>query len=164
METLDIIIIALVAIAAIMGIFKGFINQFVSIAAILLGTWCAFKFAGFLTLKVADWFNLDIAQNTLHIIMFIVIFILVLILAQIIGKVLEGLIKLSMLGWLNRILGLLFGALKAIIILGIVAYIVNYLNGTLKIIPQELLASSKGYAFLMHFTQDFFPFLHKIFS
>ena len=164
METFDIIIIALIAIAGIMGIFKGFINQFISIAALFLGTWCSFKFSSFLTEKVTGWLNPDIAQNTLHIIMFAVIFILVLILAHFIGKLLEGLINLTMLGWLNRILGFLFGALKAIIILGIAAYVVNYLNGMFKIIPQDLLDSSKGYGFLMKFTQDFFPFLHKIFS
>lgn len=164
METLDIIIIGLIAIAGIMGIFKGFINQFVSIAALLLGTWCAFKFSWFLTGKVTGWLNPDIAQNTLHIIMFIVVFILVLIVAHFIGKLLEGLINLTMLGWLNRILGFLFGALKAIIILGIAMYVINYLNGMFKFIPQEMLDSSKGYGLLIKFTQDFFPFLHKIFS
>ena len=164
MEILDIIILALVAVAGIIGIFKGFVNQITSIAALILGIWCASKFTGFLTGKVSGWFNLDIAQNTLHIITFIVIFIIVLILAHFLGKGIEGLIKLSLLGWLNRLLGFLFGAFKAIIILSIAVYAINYLNGMLNLIPNELLASSKGYGFLMHFTQNFFPFLHKIFS
>lgn len=164
MEILDIILLALVAVAGIIGIFKGFVNQITSIAALILGIWCASKFTGFMAGKVTGWLDLEISQNTLHIVMFIVIFIIVLILAHFLGKAIEGLIKLTMLGWLNRLLGFLFGAFKAIIILGIAAYATDYLNGMFKIIPEDLLASSKGYGFLMHFTQDFFPFLHKIFS
>ncbi len=164
MEILDIIILAIIAGAGIWGIFKGFVNQITSIAALLLGTWCAFEFTGLVTEKVTGWFNLNIAQNTLHIILFIIIFIVVLILAHLAGKGIEGIVKLSMLGWLNRLLGFLFGAFKAIIILGIIIYAVNYLNSLVKIIPQDFINSSKGYGLLLHFTQDFFPFLHKIFS
>ena len=164
MEILDIIILAVIITAGIIGIFKGFINQITSIAALILGIWCTSKFTGSLTGKVSGWFNLEIAHNTLYIIMFIVIFIIVLILAHFLCKGVEKLIKLSMLEWLNRLLGFLFGAFKAIIILGIAVYAINYLNSTFKFIPLELLSSSTGYGFLTHFTQEFFPFLHKIFS
>ena len=164
MATLDIIIIAIVIAAAIWGLFKGFISQAVSIVALVLGIWCASRFTGFLTSKVNGWFNLDIAQNTLHIILFAVIFIVVVILAHFIGKGIESIVKLSLLGWINRLLGFLFGALKAIVILGIAVYAINYLNNTFNLIPREIFSNSKGYGFLLHFTKEFFPFLHNLFS
>jgi membrane protein required for colicin V production len=164
MATLDIIIIAIVLAAAIWGLFKGFISQAVSIVALVLGIWCACRFTGFLSSKVNGWFNLEIAQNTLHIILFAVILIVVVILAHFIGKGIESIVKLSLLGWVNRLLGLLFGALKAIVILGIAVSAINYLNSILNLIPQEVLNDSKGYGFLMHFTKEFFPFLHNLFS
>ena len=164
MATLDIIIIAVVIAAAIWGLFKGFISQAVSIVALILGLWCAGRFTGLLTSKVIGWFNLDIAQNTLHIILFAVIFILVVILAHLIGKGIESIAKLSLLGWVNRLLGFLFGALKAIVILGVVVYAINYLNNSFNLIPKEILSNSKGYGFLLHFTKEFFPFLHNLFS
>ena len=164
MATLDIVIIAIVIAAAIWGLFKGFISQAVSIVALILGIWCASRFTGFFSSKINDWFNLDIAQNTLHIILFAVIFILVVILANLIGKGIENLVKLSLLGWINRLLGFLFGALKAIVILGIVVYAINYLNNSFNLIPKEIFSNSKGYGFLLNFTQDFFPFLHNLFS
>lgn len=164
MATLDIIIIAIVLAAAIWGLFKGFISQAVSILALILGIWCASRFTGFLTSKVDGWFNLDIAQDSLHIILFAVIFIVVAILAHFIGKGIESIIKLSLLGWVNRLLGLLFGALKAIVILGIAIYAINYLNNTFNLIPKEVFSNSRGYGFLLHFTKEFFPFLHNLFS
>lgn len=164
METLDIIILVIIAASAVWGIFKGFVRQITSIAALLLGIWCAFKFTAYLSVQAKELLSLSIAQNTLHIIMFVAIFIVVLILAHFIGKGIEKIIKLSMLGWLNRLLGFLFGALKATIILSVAIYVLNYLNKMLQIIPQEIFANSKGYAFLGHFSQQIFPFLEKYFS
>ena len=161
---LDIIILAIIAASAVWGIFKGFVRQIVSIAALLLGVWCAFKFTAYLSAQAKELLSLSIAQNTLHIIMFVVIFILVMILAHFIGKGIEGIVKLSMLGWLNRLLGFLFGALKATIILSIAAYLINYINNMLHIIPQDIFNGSRGYAFLVHFHRNIFPFLEKIFS
>lgn len=161
---LDIIILVIIAASAVWGIFKGFVRQIVSIAALLLGVWCAFKFTAYLSAQAKELLSLSIAQNTLHIIMFVVIFILVMILAHFIGKGIEGIVKLSMLGWLNRLLGFLFGALKATIILSIAAYLINYINNMLHIIPQDIFSGSRGYAFLEHFHRNIFPFLEKIFS
>lgn len=161
---LDIIILVVIAASAVMGIFKGFVRQLASIAAIILGMWCAGKFTGYLSSLTKEWLHLEMSQQTLHIIMFAVIFIAVLVLAHFLGKLIEGLVKLSMLGWLNRILGLLFGAMKAIVILSVAVYAVNWLNGMFHIIPQDFLDNSKGYGLLATFAKEFFPFLHNMFS
>ena len=161
---LDIIILVIIAASAIFGIFKGFVGQLVSIASLILGIWCAGKFTGQLSSYVKDWFSLEMAQQTLHIILFITIFIIVVILAHFIGKGIESIIKLTMMGWLNRILGFLFGAMKAIIILSVIVCAINWLNGTFHLIPEDFLAKSRGYALLADFAKEFFPFLQKYFS
>ena len=160
----DVVIIAFIAVFAIIGIFKGFVKQIISILAIVFGTWCAFKFTGLLAENVNGWFNLNISPNTLNLILFIAILIIVMILAHFIGKGIESLIKLSLLGWLNRLLGFLFGALKAIIILSIAVYFINYINAQLDFIPDNFLKDSKGYLLLERFGQDFFPFLKRLIS
>jgi membrane protein required for colicin V production len=161
---LDITILVIIAASAIWGIFKGFVRQIVGIAALLLGLWCAFKFTSPLSAQVKELFSLEIAQNIMHIIIFAAIFLLVMILSHFIGKGIEGIIRLGMLGWFNRLLGFLFGAIKATIILSVIAYVVNYANNLLHIIPQSVFADSKGYTFLIHFQQNIFPFLENIFS
>lgn len=161
---LDIIILLTIAASAIFGVFKGFVRQLVSIASLVLGIWCAGKFTGYLSTYIKEWLNLEMSQQTLHIILFIVIFILAVVIAHFLGKGVEGMIKLTMLGWLNRLLGFLFGAAKAIIILSVVVCAINWLNGTFHLIPEDFLAKSRGYALLADFAKEFFPFLQKYFS
>lgn len=161
---LDIIILVIIAASAIWGIFKGFVRQFVSIAALLLGLWCAFKFTAPLSEKATALLSMDIEQNVMHIIMFAAIFVLTLILSHFLGKGIESIVKLGMLGWLNRILGFLFGAIKAIMLLSIAAYVANYVNNLLHIIPQGVFSESKACTLLEHFRQIIFPFLENIFS
>ena len=161
---LDIIILLIIAASAIFGVFKGFVRQLVSIASLVLGIWCAGKFTGYLSTYIKDWLSLEMSQQTLHIILFIVIFILAVVIAHFLGKGVEGMIKLTMLGWLNRLLGFLFGAAKAIIILSVVVCAINWLNGTFHLIPEDFLAKSRGYALLSDFAKEFFPFLQKYFS
>ena len=161
---LDIIILLIIAASAIFGVFKGFVRQLVSIASLVLGIWCAGKFTGYLSTYIKDWLSLEMSQQTLHIILFIVIFILAVVIAHFLGKGVEGMIKLTMLGWLNRLLGFLFGAAKAIIILSVVVCAINWINGTFHLIPEDFLAKSRGYALLADFAKEFFPFLQKYFS
>lgn len=160
----DLIILIIIAGSAIWGIFKGFVSQIVSLAALILGVWCAFKFSGYLSAQAKELLSISAAQSTLHIIMFIVILILVLIAGHFLGKALEGIIKLSMLDWLNRLLGFVFAGVKSIIILSLIAYVITYLNNIWDIIPQETLAGSKGYQFLTGFSAKVFPYLQNIFQ
>lgn len=164
LSVLDIIILTAIAASAVWGIFKGFVRQIVSILALLLGIWCAARFTASLSSVVKEWLSLEIAQQTLHIILFVAIFIVVMILAHFIGKGIESIIKLSMLGWLNRLMGFLFGAFKAIIILSVAVYAVEYINGILDLIPSSYLNGSEGYGFLKHFAHNFFPYLKNCFS
>ena len=164
MSTVDIIIAVIIVGAAIWGAFKGFVKQAISIAGVLLGIWCGFKFSAWLATQTKDLLSLSMAQDTLGIIAFAVIFLVVLILTHFIGKGIEKIIKLSMLGWLNRLLGFLFGGVKATILLGLAVYVLNYLNKMFHFIPKEILDGSKGYAFLEQFNSNIFPFLERIFS
>lgn len=161
---LDITILVIILATAVWGVFKGFVRQIVSIVSLLLGIWCAFKFSTWLSAEARELLSLSMAQNTLQVITFAIIFIIVVILTHFVGKGIEGIVKLTMLGWLNRLLGFLFGALKAIILLSIAAYLVNYLNSMLHIIPEDIFSGSKGYTFLEHFHRNIFPFLQKIFQ
>lgn len=160
----DIIILIIIVGSAIWGIFKGFVSQIVSLAALVLGVWCAFKFSGYLSAQVKEFLSISAAQSTLHIIMFIVILILVLIAGHFLGKALEGIIKLSMLDWLNRLLGFVFAGVKSVIILSLIAYVITYLNNIWDFIPRETLDGSKGYRFLTDFSAKVFPYLQNIFK
>ena len=164
MVALDIIIIVIIAASAIWGIFKGFVRQFVSIAALMLGIWCSFRFSESFSEYVKELITLSISQDALHVAIFIAIFMAVLILAHLIGKGIERIVKFTMLGWLNCLLGFFFGAVKAVIVLGILAHITTYVNDMFHIIPKEIFNNSTWYAFIEEFSNKIFPYLQNIFS
>lgn len=161
---LDIIIIVIIAASAIWGIFKGFVRQFASITALMLGIWCSFRFSESISLYLKELLSLSISQDALHAATFISIFIVTLILANLIGKGIESIVKFSMLGWLNSLLGFFFGAIKAVIILGIIAHITTYINSMFHIIPAEIFSNSSWYTFIEQFSDKIFPYLQNIFS
>ena len=68
-----------------------------------------------------------------------------------------------MLGWFNKLLGVVFGALKAIIAMSILLYLIDNINDTWHIIPNETLQSSKGIALLRRFYTEAFPYLSRLF-
>ena len=164
MSTVDIIIAVIILAAAVWGAFKGFVKQTVSIIGVLIGIWGGVKLSAYLATHAKEMLSLTTAQNTLQIIAFAVIFIVILILTHFIGKGIEKIVKLSMLGWVNRLLGFLFGGVKATILLGLAVYALNYLNKLFHFIPKEILDGSKGYALLEQFNSNIFPFLERIFS
>ena len=164
LELLDIIILAIIAIAAVSGIIKGFVRQIVSIAALILGTWCAFRFSGYLSVELKRWTGFDFSTDTLHIIMFIIIFLIVLLLANLAGKAIREVVHFSLLGWLDRLLGFVFGALKVIVIMSIAVYFADNLNRSWKIVPQKTLESSRSYVSLQKFHKTIFPFMKNILS
>jgi membrane protein required for colicin V production len=115
-------------IAVISGFVKGFVRQLLGLAGIFAGTYCAYK----LSLGLTEWwhghFNVD--ANIMKIIVFIIlssiIYTLVIWLSVMLGK----LLKMAMLSWINRLFGMLFGAIKIILIFSALAYAIHYLKQT----------------------------------
>ena len=69
-----------------------------------------------------------------------------------------------MLGWLNRLLGLVFALLKAALVLGLIVTLFDSLNGIFKIVDQETLDASFMYPGLKNFADMVFPYLKKLFT
>lgn len=160
---MDYVIIAIIVIAAVYGGFKGVIGQFASLISLILGIWAACKFCGMLAPAVSKWTGATMDLNTLKVIIFAVLLISALIIGKMVARLLEGLVKLSMLEWFNKLLGVLFGALKAIAIMSIILYLIDNINGSWHLFPEETLKSSKGIVLLRRFYTEAFPYLQKLF-
>ena len=88
-----------------------------------------------------------------------VIFIVVALLLTLVTRLIEKLLNAILLGWLNKLLGFLFAILKYSIILGILAYFFNIINGSGKIVPVHLLDNSVIYGLLCKLNELIFPYL-----
>ena len=80
----DLIILVVIIASAILGAFKGFVSQLVSIAALLLGVWCAFKFTPYIANTVQNLF--PIGETAVYIIAFVIILLAVMVLCNFAGK------------------------------------------------------------------------------
>ena len=160
MNILDIIILICLIPAVIQGIIKGFISQAISIISLILGAWASARFAT----VVYQWLAQHISgsEQTLRIVAFVLIFVLVIIALILLGKLLEKVIKLVMLGWLNRLLGAVFALIKWMLVMGLLAVAFNSINQTLGLVKPDVLAQSHLYPMLVSIADTVFPYLKNL--
>ena len=162
MSIIDIILLICFIPAFVGGIRKGLINQVISIISFILGVWMSFEFA---TLA-GEWLSkyIEASQELLNIISFALIIIAVSILLSLAGKVLEGIINLVHIGWMNRALGGIFSLLKSALIIGLILMAFDSFNSNFHKVPEEVLASSILYEPIKNLAEHVaFPFLKGLF-
>ena len=157
MNILDIIILICFIPALIQGVKKGFIAQVFSIVAILLGVFLSFQFSTALGVWLGQY--IEGSEQMLKIVSFALILAGVMVGLTLLCKLIEGFIKFIMLGWLNKVLGVLFSMLKCALIVGLVIMTFNSLNNTFNFISEEELAKSTLYPPLKNLAYTVFPYL-----
>ena len=118
MNILDIILLICFVPAVIQGFQKGFISQVIAIISIIAGVWLSVQFASEVTVWLAQY--IQGSEQVLKVVSFALIFIAVIAGLALLGRLVEGTVKLIMLGWLNRLLGIVFSLVKAALIVGLV--------------------------------------------
>ena len=156
----DLVMLVLFIPAVIAGIRKGFIRQIAGLVALLLGIWAGYHFSYFLSDKMNIW--LDSVSSLVNILSFALIFGLVLLAVSLIGQFVSGLIKLVLLGWLDKILGILFAIIKTAFIISIFIYILNSLDSLWSFMPKEYLAKSGFYSIIEQIAPVIFPYLKEL--
>lgn len=155
MNVVDIIILVCLVPFMIKGGIDGFIRQLTGIISLVLGAWASWKFSALISEWIAKW--LEASNQLINIISYVIIFVVVVIVLYLIGKMLENIVKLVMLGWLNRLLGVIFAALKCFIVLGILIIIFTSLNEVLEIVSQDYLNESVLYNPIKNLAENIFP-------
>lgn len=161
MNILDIILLICFIPALIQGLKKGFISQVISIVSLIAGVWMSFEFSTVVSAWLAQY--VEASDKILKIASFAIIMVGVFIILGIIGKSLEGILKFVMLGWLNRLLGVVFAFIKTGLVIGIVIILFNSLNNSLNLVSEETLAQSVLYPPLKDMAYTIFPYLKEIF-
>ena len=160
MYVLDIILLLCFVPAIIGGLRRGFIAQVVAIISIILGIWLSFKFSAVLSGWLGQW--IEAGEQVLHVISFAVIMILAILALAAVGKLIEATVKIILLGWLNRLLGLIFALLKYALIIGLLLMLFNSLNGQFHLVNQKVLDSSLLYGPLLNMANSVFPYLKAL--
>nr|NQU91561.1 CvpA family protein [Bacteroidota bacterium] len=143
MNILDIIIAIPIIIITIGGFQKGLIKELASLAALILGIYFAIFFSDVVAAFLVEHF--DIGHRYVFIVAFILTFIGVVIIVSLIGKFLHKVIKMAALGPLNRILGMVFGFIKGVLIVSILLMLFNMIDSNATILKEETRENSMLY-------------------
>lgn len=161
MNILDIILLLCFIPALIQGMRKGFISQAIAIIAVVVSVWVSFEFATMLGEWIGQW--ITASEQVLKVIAFAVILIGVSVGINAVGRLLESIINIIMLRWLNKLLGAVFALLKAGLIVGLVIMAVTSLNNTFHIIPEDIFNGSVIYPPIKDMAYTVFPYLKEMF-
>ena len=161
MATLDIILLICFIPGIIRGISKGFLEQALSLVGIVLSVWAAFKFSAL----VCDWLKpyLSLSETTLSVVAFALILVAVCLVVLIVAKLLTKVLEMSMLGWLDKILGLVFALVVNALLLGVFIILFDTLNLKFGFVKPEVLDGSVVYTTLRDFCYLVFPYLKAFF-
>ena len=159
MNYIDIILAILLVLAAISGFRNGFIAEAASLAALILGIWGAIKFSYITSDFLVE--NFQLKSDHLNIISFVVTFIVIVILVHIVGNTVNKLIETVMLGFVNKLAGLVFGILKAALILSILLVVFDMIDENEKILSPETKENSRMYEPIRSLAPSIFPFIEN---
>ena len=160
MNIVDIILLICFVPAVVQGFRKGFISQVIAIVSIIAGAWISFRFTSEASVWLAQY--IQGSEQMLKVVSFALIFIAVIVVLSLLGKLLEGAVKLVMLGWLNRLLGVVFSLLKAGLIVGLAIMLFCSLNNTFGIVNEEVLNESVLFPPLKNMAYTIFPYLKEL--
>lgn len=165
MSKADIVILICVFIGAYQGYKDGFLMGLITMLALVLGIFGAFKLMGEGMFLLKDEFNID--TKTLPYISFFIIFVLILVGTIWLGKAIRKSIDKTFLGRVDEACGSLLGAFKTLFVLSVMLWIAD----SFKHAPgKEWTQGSYFYSFTAHLAPDmagwvagFLPFFQEIF-
>jgi membrane protein required for colicin V production len=138
---IDIIFLILIALACYKGYSKGFIVAVFSVLGFIVGLAAALKLSTLVAIKLAEHTDLG---KWLPAISFLLVFIAAVFVVNIVGKLIQKTFETVMLGWANRIAGVILYAILYSIVLSIFLFYAVQLH----FIKPETTASSFSYPFL----------------
>ena len=126
MNFIDIIIIILVLLVSFKGFGRGLIKELVSLLSLIAGVYIASNFSVYVEKYLNYYFPKIEEYNT--IISFVLVFLIIYLSLKLAGIIINKFVKIIQLNLINKILGLLFGALKAILIITFSLFELHYLE------------------------------------
>jgi membrane protein required for colicin V production len=124
---IDILLAAVVILSCVIGVMRGLIRELISLVSWIVGLWCAWRFAYIVEPELGGVLadrplSLWAARS--------LVLIGILVVGGIVGGIVGYLIRHSALGWLDRLLGIFFGLLRGLVLVGLVAIIGSLLQLT----------------------------------
>lgn len=121
-NVLDYVILGIILLSVIVGAFRGFTREAISLITWVVAFFAALKFSEAASGVFHGMIKND---NVRYVVSFIVIFLIVLILGVVINKLIHGLVSTTGFGFFDHLLGFIFGAARGIVLVTIILFAIG---------------------------------------
>ncbi|MGL4851122.1 MAG: CvpA family protein [Phocaeicola sp.] len=160
MPTIDIVILAILAIGLIDGLRKGFVNQLASVVGVIVGLFVARSLYWGVAQRITPL--LGTSSGISELLAFVLIWGAVPVLFSCLATLLAKLLDAVNMGWLDRWLGAALGALKCMFIISILIHGLEYFQPKYNFISDAEKRESKFYYPVKELSSFFFPIVKDV--
>ncbi len=139
---IDIIFAVILVLALLKGYSRGLIVGLFSLVAVIIGLAAALKLSAVVASRIGK--TVKVAEEWLPFISFILVFLVVVLLIRLGAKAIEKAVELVMLGWLNK----LGGMILFVAIYTIVFSVILFYAEKMSILKPETIQHSMTYTFI----------------
>ena len=154
MNWIDLAIIALVAMAAIRGAFKGFVREICALAGLVLGVWAGLH----LSEQVVEMLGMPPQNGAVS---FLITLVAIVVILHLVGLLLTKVIDAAELGMPNRIAGGLLASLRKAFLISVVLNVLSAGHAGLWSPSAEAREASVLFAPVRAFAPMFIPALSE---
>lgn len=139
---IDLIFAVVIVLAVLKGYQQGLVVGLFSLVAVIIGLAAAMK----LSVVVADYLGkaVKISDQWLPVISFAVVFLLIILLIRLGAKAVEKAVEMAMLGWVNKLAGIILFAAIYITVFSVLLFYAEQLQ----LIQAETINNSATYSFV----------------
>jgi membrane protein required for colicin V production len=139
---IDVLFLIFMVLAIFRGLRQGFIIAIVSALALVIGLAAAIKLSA--VVAIYGGAHTSISSRWLPVLAFLVVFLAVVIAVRAGGRLIEQTVDLAMLGWVNKLAGVLFFAVIYTIILSVLLFYAVQIH----LLSADTVSSSVTYPFI----------------
>lgn len=118
----DYSIVGIIVVSALISLVRGFVREAISLATWIIAVWVAIRFSPLLVKALASQIETPSLRS---IIAFVVLFLAVLIIGGLINYLFSQLVERTGLSGTDRILGLIFGIARGVLLIGVLVLLGN---------------------------------------
>lgn len=143
MSELNIILLIPILYFAYKGFKNGLIVELCSLVALVLGVFVTISFSDVTYALLQE--NFPNLSTGLSILSYVVTFVVVVVAVRLMGKLITKLVDAVALSFVNKTLGSLFGAFKAVLFLALLSILFESLNNKWQMAPDNYTDNSEVY-------------------
>jgi membrane protein required for colicin V production len=139
---IDVILVMLMLIAVFKGLRKGFIVAVFSFIAFIVGLVAALKLSTVVAAYLDD--SVNVSARWLPFLSFALVFLVVVLLVRLLAAVVESTVEMAMMGWVNRIAGVMLYVILYIVIFSVLLFFATQMS----FFDEETLSQSVSYKYI----------------